>query len=1041
VSPKQSIQMCMGLLAIALMVEACAQVVDVDSALDEGISGEAGSELGSQADAQTPQTDNRQELGVFYHKRGVANLRLGNYSRAVEDLRLALGNSSEVAPEEWGRRWRVQSDLGDALRYSGDLLAAIEYQQGIAREYQKRNLGHYFTTQSRLAAAYSELGEFVSADQALQEVNRTLPRLRNLANWSDVSANRIFIHSNINAFFLAQQGKYADAERHYRLSLDAAEREVDFVNRSYPKGDQRIRVATLHVAYAKTKLASVLATLGKYGEAEFYARSALADYRGLLGSNTVMVSKTLGAIGLNKLQQGDAAAAQRYYRRAVSALEGSGVMPHATQLASRRAGLANAFVAQSRWREAIDAFDQRDQALRSNSDQAKRLNSDNVGWALALHKSGQPLQAREMVERMLALETKHPVPNRNTVARLRGVLGITQSALGNTENALAAFQQAIPELTRLDQDDASSENSGYLQVFWRRVVLEGYLDLLAKLHVAKTPGTGLDVPDEAFRMADLARGSSVQQAIAAVAVRARLPDGSLAELARQDQDALNRIGALNVVLGRLAAAPENETFKQLIARRRAEIDSLRATHTALQAEIRRRSPEYAELIDPRPAELADIRRALAPNEALVALYLGESQAYVWTLGSEDKSAFRVIDLTRASIEADVATLRNGLEFGGGGEIPTFDLVLAAKLYQVLLAPDAPLWKSARILNVIPHGALAQLPLGLLVTMPPTAGTQTTYKNAAWLVRQVALAQLPSATAFVALRRTPPPKANRQAFIGFGDPIFAAGASPTAQRSSVRNLRRPAVTDPTDTQLDAPINGAPSTNLPAAAIASLAEAFRLLPALPDTAEELKDIAATLKADAGRDVYLGRAANETNVKQPGKIDNHRVVAFATHGIVPGELIGLDQPALALSNPALTGERDQDGFLTMEEVLGLKLDADWVVLSACNTASGEGKSSEAVSGLGRAFFFAGAHSLLVSNWAVETNSARLLTTGTFKWQAEDPALTRAEALRLSMLALMDKSEVGAPRGSVTSNYAHPVFWAPFSLVGDSGAVKAPR
>ena len=1022
-------------------MEACAQSVDVDSAFDESISAEMATELRSQADAETPQADNRQELGVFYHKRGVANLRLGDYSRAVQDLQLALGNSTKDAPQEWGRRWRIQGDLGEALRYSGDLLTAIEYQHGVAREYEKSNLGHYFTAQSRLVSSYAELGEFASAEKALQEVNRTLPRLRNLANWSDVSANRLFVHSNVNAYFLEKQGKFADAERHYRLALDAAAKEVDFVNRSYPKGDQRIRVAALHGANATTRLARVLATLGKYGEAEFYARSALADYRGFVGSNTVPVSKALDAIGLTKLQQGDVAAAQRYYRRAVSALEGSGVMPHAFQLAARRAALANAFVAQSRWREAINAFDERDQGLRSSSDQAKRLNSDNVGWALALQKSGQSLQAREMVERMLVLETNHSVPNRHTVARLRGVLGMTLNALGNTDAALAAFQQAIPELTRPDQDDTSSENSGYLQVFWRRVVLEGYLDLLAKLHVAKTPGTRLDVPNEAFRMADLARGSSVQQAIAAVAARARLPDDRLAELARQDQDALNRIGALNVVLGRLAAAPENEIFKQMIARRRADIDSLRATHTALQAEIRRRSPEYAELVDPRPAELADIRRALAPNEALVALYLGESQVYVWTLGSEDKSAFRVIDLTRASVEADVATLRNGLEFGGGGEIPTFDLILAAKLHQVLLAPDASLWKSARILNVIPHGALAQLPPGLLVTMPPTAGTQATYKNAAWLVRQVALAQLPSATAFVALRRTPPPRANRQAFIGFGDPIFAPSANPTTRRGGVRNLRRPDGSDATDTELNAPINGELSTNVRPAAVASLADAFRLLPALPDTAEELNDIATTLKADTARDVYLGRAANETNVKQLGKIDNRRIVAFATHGIVPGELIGLDQPALVLSNPALTGERDQDGFLTMEEVLGLKLDADWVVLSACNTASGEGKGAEAVSGLGRAFFFAGAQSLLVSNWAVETTSARLLTTEVFKSQAEDPALTRAEALRHSMLALMDKREVDSQHGRAPSNYAHPVFWAPFSLVGDSGAVRAPR
>jgi CHAT domain-containing protein len=104
---------------------------------------------------------------------------------------------------------------------------------------------------------------------------------------------------------------------------------------------------------------------------------------------------------------------------------------------------------------------------------------------------------------------------------------------------------------------------------------------------------------------------------------------------------------------------------------------------------------------------------------------------------------------------------------------------------------------------------------------------------------------------------------------------------------------------------------------------------------------------------------------NAEAPKTTDKHelaifyhkRVLAFATHGIAPGELPGMDQPALVLSNPALTGDTDNDGFLTMEEVLGLKLNADWVVLSACNTASADGRGSEAVSGLGRAFFYAGA------------------------------------------------------------------------------------
>ena len=151
------------------------------------------------------------------------------------------------------------------------------------------------------------------------------------------------------------------------------------------------------------------------------------------------------------------------------------------------------------------------------------------------------------------------------------------------------------------------------------------------------------------------------------------------------------------------------------------------------------------------------------------------------------------------------------------------------------------------------------------------------------------------------------------------------------------------------------------------------------------------------------------------------------------MPGDLNGLLQPALAFSSPKVSGG-GEDGLLTMGEILGLKLNADWVVLSACNTGSGEGAGAEAVSGLGRAFFYAGTRALLVSNWPVETTSARALTTDLFRRQAGDAALTRAEALRRAMDGLIDGPGL-VEAGKTVFSYAHPLFWAPFSLIGDGG------
>src|SRR5262249_28187602 len=198
----------------------------------------------------------------------------------------------------------------------------------------------------------------------------------------------------------------------------------------------------------------------------------------------------------------------------------------------------------------------------------------------------------------------------------------------------------------------------------------------------------------------------------------------------------------------------------------------------------------------------------------------------------------------------------------------------------------------------------------------------------------------------------------------------------------------------------------------------------LPSLPETAEELKAMAKSLGADP-HDLLTGDKATETVVKG-GALANARVVAFATHAAVAGQIAGLAEPAIVLPPPGQPSELD-DGLLTASEVAhDVKLDADWVVLSACNTAATDGTpGAEGLSGLAKAFFYAGARSLLVSHWSVESEATVKLTTGAFQALAEAPEIGRAEALRRSMLAMLDDK--------THPFYAHPMFWAPFVLVGE--------
>jgi CHAT domain-containing protein len=209
-------------------------------------------------------------------------------------------------------------------------------------------------------------------------------------------------------------------------------------------------------------------------------------------------------------------------------------------------------------------------------------------------------------------------------------------------------------------------------------------------------------------------------------------------------------------------------------------------------------------------------------------------------------------------------------------------------------------------------------------------------------------------------------------------------------------------------------------------------------LPDTADEIQSIARAVGANPADSVFLGVQATEGRVKTMA-LEDRRVIAFATHALVPGDLDGLEEPALALSSAAVSGEAE-DGLLTMGEIMKLRLDADWIVLSACNTGAGQGAGSEAVSGLGRAFFYAGSRALLVSMWPVETTAARKLTTGIFTRQQADPGLGRARALQQSILALMDGPGYADPlSGQPAASFAHPLFWAPFIVYGEGAGNQA--
>jgi CHAT domain-containing protein len=356
----------------------------------------------------------------------------------------------------------------------------------------------------------------------------------------------------------------------------------------------------------------------------------------------------------------------------------------------------------------------------------------------------------------------------------------------------------------------------------------------------------------------------------------------------------------------------------------------------------------------------------------------------------------------------------------GKQPELFDLALANELYKSLLGPIEVLIKDRKQLLIVPSGALTALPFHLLVTSKPVGAaaepaSPASYRDAAWLIKRQAVSVLPSVASLKALRLFAQRGVAPKPMVGFGNPLFdpaapaaSAPGSRVATNAAARNLTAAAYTD-----------------FWQGAGVDRALLSKSLPPLPETADELNTVAKQLGASPG-DIHLGRDASETTVKRAPLAD-YRIVYFATHGLVAGDVSGLAEPSLVLSIPAQPSDGD-DGLLTASEVAQLKLRADWVVLSACNTVAGDKPGAEALSGLARAFFYAGARSLLVTHWAVNSNAAARLTTSTFENLKADPSLGRAEALRRAMLAFLND-----PSGPMNS---YPAIWAPFEIVGEGGA-----
>lgn len=355
------------------------------------------------------------------------------------------------------------------------------------------------------------------------------------------------------------------------------------------------------------------------------------------------------------------------------------------------------------------------------------------------------------------------------------------------------------------------------------------------------------------------------------------------------------------------------------------------------------------------------------------------------------------------------------------------MATAHALYAGLLAPVADLTLGKR-LRVLAQGALATVPLHVLVTEPPRAGVPMT--DVAWLARHASISILPSLDSLRLQAQTGASRANKPYF-AVANPLLT-GADGRDRSAFARERCNTAV----DLATRAVSPKASIVAAPTVASARLrpsldAEALRRQPPLPETADEVCEVASLLGAGA-EDVLLGARASRPAVMRLARerrLLDYRVLHLASHGLVAGRDNAIErslpEPAILLTPPASEAARTSDdtGLLTASDIAGFELDADWVVLSACNTAAGGRADAEALSGLARAFFHAGAKGLLVSHWEVNSEAAVRLVTRAFAAWSKDASRSRSDALASAMRELASDPD---PRRS------HPAYWAPFVVIG---------
>lgn len=559
--------------------------------------------------------------------------------------------------------------------------------------------------------------------------------------------------------------------------------------------------------------------------------------------------------------------------------------------------------------------------------------------------------------------------------------------VGDLDGALRHVAESLKIIETLRSQVASQEfRASYFASIHKHYGL--YVALLMQMH-GLHPERGLATA--AFETSEGARSRSLVETLLAAGDDARL--GTDPDLLERERTLQRKLGSKAVYLMQLRNSTPAEGDA---ARIEQEVRELTDEYEEVESLIKARNARYASLTQPAPLRLEDVQAELRGDDVVLLEYaLGDEKSYLWAVTSDSFDSYELPP--RLEIEELARRVYQLLSTRGAGEDDGRYWREAAALSRMLLGPAAERLGGRRLL-IVADGALQYIPFEAL-PLPGRGGTGDAASESGPLVLEHEVTYLPSASTLIALRREkpPPPSAPRKAVFVMADPVF----------------------DADDPRLKAHATVVPQSAPAAESVAAAPRLYRL----PATQAEAEEIVTLARGDG--EMVTGFAASRA-AAQSDELNLYRIVHFATHSVIDSK-----HPELSGIVLSMIDERgqEQNGFLQLHDIYGLKLSADLVVLSACNTALGKDVRGEGLVGLTRGFMYAGAPRVVATLWKVDDRASAELMSHFYRAML-DEGQSPAEALRSSKQIMWRQGP-----------WRSPYYWSAFVLQGEHRGVKAER